>query len=89
MSDERCEEFEAWFARCNPEIGLTKTAGTGAYLSTRAECSWEAWQASRAALVVELPNIDDFPDYEGGYQLSEFYKALESTLETAGAKVKP
>ena len=53
MSEKIRDEFELW-ARC--EHGYCAGAkADGTYYVTKINDMWSAWQASRAALVVELP----------------------------------
>lgn len=49
---------------------------------------WEGWQASRAAIVVELPEAQDFDGYYNpghGFEKGDVVAAIEA----AGLKVKP
>lgn len=51
MSTEQMrEEFEAWLI----STGESADSQNGIYLSPIANIGWEAWQASRASLVVEF-----------------------------------
>ena len=53
MSEKVRDEFELW-ARC--EHGYCAGAkADGTYYVTKINDMWSAWQASRAALVVEFP----------------------------------
>lgn len=54
MSNEKMrEEFEAW---CIMELGFTpEPDGDDRYKFHNTESMWQAWQASRAALCVNLP----------------------------------
>lgn len=55
------EEFEAW---CEEELNLrTIRLSTGDYQSFGADMAWRAWQASRAAIEVKLPD-DGIEDCE-------------------------
>lgn len=66
MSTEQMrEEFEAW-ARDNAMLLFVKVA-TGKYRSEKTELAWQAWQASRAALVVELPPTITADDVDNEY----------------------
>lgn len=49
--DKMREEFEAWAIS---QKWCVDMAG-GIYINTYVGCAWQAWQASRKALVVELP----------------------------------
>lgn len=51
MSDKMREDFEVWVVSMGGDIRLN-----GEYVSNVTECAWGAWQASRAALVVDLPD---------------------------------
>ncbi|WP_439885625.1 hypothetical protein ACTACK_10445 [Pseudomonas syringae] len=62
-NDKMREEFEAWVLREYPNQHMGRFA-TGEYHSTVIEHCWQAWRASRAALVIELPKI---VGYEGAY----------------------
>ena len=57
--DKMREEFEAWCCKRGYTIKPAETnCGIiieGAYGHPRVQLAWESWQASRAALVVELP----------------------------------
>ncbi|WP_122593239.1 hypothetical protein [Pseudomonas viridiflava] len=56
-NDKMREEFEAWVLREYPNQHMGRFA-TGEYHSTVIEHCWQAWQASREALVIELPAED-------------------------------
>lgn len=81
------EEFEAWF-RANhywaPEHDPLVRHADDEYIMLRTHVRWMAWQASRAALVIELPHVRDFYGCEG-YEVSDVQEAIEA----AGVKVKP
>ncbi|MNO94688.1 hypothetical protein D3C76_863130 [compost metagenome] len=48
------EQFEAWVLREWPEQSLARFT-TGEYQGFTVEHCWQAWKASREAVVVELP----------------------------------
>ena len=53
MSEEIREAFELW---AQHELGYCAgVKADGTYYVTKINDMWQAWQASRAALVVELP----------------------------------
>ncbi|HCJ27903.1 MAG TPA: hypothetical protein DHV63_01030 [Pseudomonas sp.] len=93
MSTEQMrEEFEAWARKhneslCEDGIGVPEDIRLdrqgGAYIWANAESAWLAWQASRAALAVELPNPIEVHD-SGDYQMDTI-----DALEAAGITVKP
>ena len=84
-NDKMREEFEAWAITC-AWLGLSdecmEREETG-YVGLELHAAWLAWQASRAAVVVELPKI--FPDDSLSLVCSKYSQALEA----AGLKVKP
>ena len=51
MSEKMREEFESWAISCHMCTYLDGVE----YRHQSTEWAWKAWQASRAALVVELP----------------------------------
>jgi len=59
------------------------------YDSPYANGAWDGWQASRAALVIELPDYTS--PYYGGDHFDECQYAAdcEKAIEAAGLKVKP
>lgn len=57
---------------------------------------WEGWQASRAAVAVELPNRaseayrEEFDDVEGGsFNEAAYIRDVRRAIEAAGLKVAP
>lgn len=106
MSDEKMRaEFEAWYADhfsrargvdCSAEIIASMREGDlygdRGYLNG----CWIGWQASRAALVVELPTkISEFNTDENGFvnpAAAEHDEAIDDcrdAIEAAGVRVKP
>ena len=78
MDEKMRAEFEAWWREEN---------GNRLYC----ESAWRGWQASRAALVIELPEqISKGYGYSEG---DEYYnlalKRCRSQIEAAGVRVKP
>ena len=56
MSEKMREEFEGWVKSFIGESWLTKDKlRDGEYSDDGTQFMWDAWQASRASLVVELP----------------------------------
>lgn len=101
MPDMR-EEFEAWATnRC---VSITKApeammffggrrVPAGCYIMADTELAWEAWQASRAALRVELPDkakfVEYYEDLEGGtFNWQRYMVAIQEALQQAGIEVK-
>lgn len=65
------------------------TPGNG-YAHGGMDIGWWAWQASRAALVVELPAIDD-PDcgQRVSFHLGAYKGQCRQAIKAAGLKVAP
>ena len=92
MSDKSREEFESWYLKKyfegGKQCGLEwlSTDVCGSYRYERPGIQWEIWQASRAALEIELP--DNF-DPDGGGQWAMWQDLVVRSIEDAGVKVKP
>lgn len=92
MSNEKMrEEFEAWaLARfINSETMnplLRDPEESDEYLYTMVNMAWVAWQASRAALVIELP--EDYC-YDSSGEAYLVIRDCREAIEAAGLKVKP
>lgn len=83
------EQFEAWvlseypnqsLERFNPLHGVTE----GEYTGFTVQHCWQAWQASREAVVVELPKFDDYP----ASIERDMRESLRAAIEAQGLKVK-
>lgn len=89
MSEKVREEFEVW-ARC--EHGYCAGAkADGTYYVTKINDMWQAWQASRAALVVELPSFENgsIRGYSGDCdEANMVVGALADALYDAGVSYK-
>ncbi|QDC04716.1 hypothetical protein FH041_07155 [Pseudomonas sp. SWI7] len=55
------------------------------YESPYANGAWDGWQASRAAVVVELPMFDGYP----ASMERDMRESLRSAIEAQGLKVTP
>lgn len=82
------EEFEAWAS--SPAFGLSpghfKKDEEGEYINYPAHCYWLVWQASRQALVVELPEpASESPD---PLYICAYGQSVRKTIEAAGVRVK-
>ncbi len=86
------EEFEKWAAKNGYRMDLIPDGDIYSYSSTR--CSWEAWQASRESIVVELPakaNMDSCFDGINYANSSGRNRAIDdcaAALRSAGLTVK-
>ena len=96
MTDKMREEFEVAYqaaclsravARFDPSVFAKDHCDD--YLSSLVQSAWWGWQASRAALVIELPDYTS--PYYGGDHFDECQYAAdcEKAIEAAGLKVKP
>jgi hypothetical protein len=71
MSDQLMrEQFEQWWARSEKltqdweiEKAFWRVQPLNNYRWPRVYDAWESWKASRAAVVVELPNTECFGEY--------------------------
>jgi len=82
MSEKMRDGFESWAISCHMCTYLDGVE----YRHQSTEWAWMAWQASRAALVVELPS-----DINGEYYADGWNAALmcvEGMLEEAGVSYK-
>ena len=86
MSTEKMrEEFECEWKKVSgrtPERSIAMD-GQNSYENRIDDAAWWAWQASRAAIEVELPS----PAVQGGNCIRDH--AIRGTLESLGLKVKP
>ena len=79
------EAFEKWASNPPMEFCLARhddtAAWPGNYKDYHVECAWQAWQASRKALVVELPvafPVCDDKDSAEVYFADDIHKALDA-----------
>lgn len=91
MNDKVREQFEAW-AIARGQSVLRQGAG---YAAERTGMAWLCWQASREAVVVELPrDIDQFADDDHGRRAFSLhtntaYRECRRAITAQGLKVKP
>ena len=97
MSTEKVrEEFEAWVVGfhigCDLDmhaISVGPLAGTMVYTDWIVQSCWGAWQASRAALAVELPMPDPAIRYMDDTGKAEsILSQFRAAIEAAGITVK-
>lgn len=83
------EQFEEWFDEYTfsaPGRCRTLRSGNG-YRNVACQEQWEAWQASRAAIEIELPDkvmVED--DFDNGHNCAIDYCA--DAIHAAGLTVK-
>ncbi|EMU2289329.1 hypothetical protein WM655_002961 [Escherichia coli] len=86
--DESRKKFEEWFKnKYHVSSDVMKI------MHIKVEIAWEAWQASRAAIEIELqkPKKDPLPgDYHIGYDsgAESQYESDVEAIRAAGIKVK-
>lgn len=78
------EQFEVWVRRIPFVLNLGRDPDSGNYILQEERDMWAAWQASRQALVVELPVIGgEFTDIQKNTR-----NRCRAAIEAAGVKVK-
>jgi hypothetical protein len=77
------EEFELWFGSKVNSLVLAGESCAARGLTRQHNCLLEAWEASRAALVVVIPPAPD--DYRATAIMRE---ACAGLIEAAGLKVR-
>lgn len=86
--DKLHEEFEQWFS---PREKAMKSQGLGLISISRLKSrQWEAWQASRASIVVDTPPLcgdgENDTEYTEGY--NDGITATEKTIRAIGLSIK-
>lgn len=105
MSKKMREEFEEWAADeaevrgVGVLLGLMQDEHHDRYSMIWTQTAWMAWQASRAALVVELPPPHPEPDepdeaiddshMDAFHAANGMRHACSKAIEAAGLKVTP
>lgn len=96
MSDLMREQFEAW-AVTDYKYSLTRFYTDLRYDDDDTEAAWDAWQASRETLVIELPKPAGLGRMSGDMTMQEirednrFNRALDlsvKAIHAAGVKTK-
>ena len=96
MSDLMLKQFEAW-AVIDNQYSIARTYTDLRYDEDDTEAAWDAWQASRERLVIELPKpagLDRMSSEMSMQEIREdnrFNRALElakKALTAAGVKYK-
>lgn len=96
MSDLMLKQFEAW-AVIDNQYSIARTYTELRYDEDDTEAAWDAWQASRECLVIELPKpagLDRMSSEMSMQEIREdnrFNRALElakKALTAAGVKTK-
>lgn len=92
MKDKQSrDEFEAWATRKAVECSyaymsylLSRHPETGDYNTTWVDSAWMGWQASREAIVIELP---EHFEYDNPGEAFPAIKDCRTAIEAAGLKV--
>ena len=84
--DKMREEFEAWTKQRWVKPNLNKYES--GYENATINEQWQAWQASRKALVVELPHAAFFNDANDSPALCYRVAEIEKALDAAGVAYK-
>lgn len=80
-NDKMRDEFEAWVLDKWPQTDLGQF-NDGEYCGFTLQHCWAAWQASRAAVVVELPgNVH--------HTANGMRRGCQAVIEAAGLRVQP
>lgn len=83
MNDKMREEFEAWAV----SMGFELRGHNGNYLK-EIHCAWMAWKASRAVLVVELPDTAANTGTLTSSAVLSYKRDCRTAIQTAGVSVK-
>lgn len=92
------EQFEAWHSGKYgwPLRNYAYYWDGTCYEDEEFQLAWDSWQASREALVVELPNraseayCEHFDDVEGGsFNEAAYIRDVRKAIEAQGLKVAP
>lgn len=78
------EEFEAWSADHDYLGGIPLDIQDDKYWDIDLQHAWESWQASRAALVIELPPRDYYNESDNPVDLLDY---VTSELTDAGVTI--
>ncbi|CAM8135561.1 Phage protein [Enterobacter intestinihominis] len=82
--DESRKQFEEWRMSDSPNSNLYRDA-YGQYAEIGTWVAWKAWQASRAAIEIELP--ESFTMHSGRTPYL-YVSEVQSAIRAAGIKVK-
>lgn len=77
-SNKMREEFEAW---ARSELMSISVNYSGKYIFSATSAAWQAWQASRADLVVKMP-VSYSPQFQDSWVMDQ--EDIENALKDAG-----
>lgn len=88
--DKSREDFEVWASDNGASPRAIHRGTSGGYLLMSTHTAWEAWQASRMAVVVEISpdygKSEDYSDYHHGWNMRG--NAEKENLRAAGITIK-
>ena len=89
VEQRKCrEQFEAWAKTTNSDLGRYKTGiHKGDFKNPVMRKMWLAWQASRAAIEIELPEPCSPGDFCVDIPAQAHHEVI-AAIESAGLKVK-
>lgn len=85
MDEKMRAEFESWAV--HQGYDLTRDDVVVAYASEETDRAWDAWQASRAALVIKLPK--PYQRHRDSYINVMDAELVVEAIGDAGVRVKP
>ena len=85
MRDISREQFETWHRSVVAVEPPHEKYNNGDYRNQHVQRYWLGWQASREAVVVELPKFEDYP----ASMERDMRESLRSAIEAQGLKVTP
>jgi hypothetical protein len=81
------EEFEAWGLENHFEVG--HKSADGRYIGPATDIAWTAWQASRAAVVVELPKNElSMQGHDRWRARQSAIDSCKTAIQSTGIRVK-
>lgn len=86
--DESRKQFEDWALKSGHNISLDVR---GRYVFSYTATAWVAWQASRAAIEIELPDAEDYWNGTEGKEVLNHRQLIADSadaIRAAGIKVK-
>lgn len=90
LHEESRKQFEDFYReKYMSGVGLLEiSAAIGSYIDAHVQDNWEAWQASRASIVVELPTEHDLRQVVCSECASESLELVESCIRSIGLSIK-
>lgn len=91
--DESRKQFEEWYAsswRLRDDELRRELAveDNGDYIYSCAYNSWRAWQASRSAIEIEVPDVEKWRSVDAVRAQTAYKSSITAELSAAGIKVK-